>query len=320
MVGLKYDGEETKIELRDATVAAFGSEKGAKRVRLDGGTLVCSAAPQKKPFEIKTRHATARVVGTRFSLGVTEAESRLGVQEGKVELLQGEKILLVSAGEAATASDDEMGIDGRFVAAGGTVTDYVLNGINWRTHVFATAGITSLTVLARGSVEVYAWGGGGGYSGEGDYPNSFGLGGGGGAANGSVTMTPGVYAIVVGGGGVRQPYYRGNAGSPVPGGGGLAAATGGSGQGGGYSGIFRTSVAQANALLIAGGGGGSGYFNPEHVAFAVLTAGSGATPGDSGNPLRGSAGCGGDLSRPGSNGIVVVRYSISGNSTGQDGR
>ncbi|MEO5367848.1 MAG: FecR domain-containing protein [Magnetococcus sp. WYHC-3] len=110
-VRLKYDGEETTIELRDATEAAFGSDKSGKRVMLDGGTLVCAAAPQQKSFEIKTRHATLRVVGTQFSLTAEAVKTTLAVMEGKVDLVQGEKILQVSAGQEGTASDEGMKIE-----------------------------------------------------------------------------------------------------------------------------------------------------------------------------------------------------------------
>jgi alpha-tubulin suppressor-like RCC1 family protein len=85
-----------------------GENKDAKRLALDGGRMVCSVAPQKKAFEIQTPQAVSRVVGTLFSLDVTETEFRLGVQEGKVELRQDEKILLVSAGEAAVATTKGM--------------------------------------------------------------------------------------------------------------------------------------------------------------------------------------------------------------------
>jgi alpha-tubulin suppressor-like RCC1 family protein len=104
--------DRTQVELRQNTrlrvALGEGENKDAKRLALDGGKLVCSAVPQKKAFEIQTSHAVSRVVGTRFSLDVTEAESRLGVQEGKVELRQDEKILLVSAGEAAVATTKGM--------------------------------------------------------------------------------------------------------------------------------------------------------------------------------------------------------------------
>jgi hypothetical protein len=104
---------------------------------------------------------------------------------------------------------------------------------------------------------VYLWGGGGGGGTPGGW--SFGAAGGGsGFAYGQlVNVTAGdTFILVVGGGGAV------NASSSAFGGGGRASVNGvdnryGSG-GGGYTGLFRTSVSQANAVLMAGGGGGGG--------------------------------------------------------------
>ena len=100
--------DRTRVELQQNTrlrvTLEAGKAKNAKRLALDAGTLVCSAAAQRNPLEIQTPHSVARVVGTQFSLGVTEAESRLGVQDGKVALIQGDKILEVTAGKAAIAT------------------------------------------------------------------------------------------------------------------------------------------------------------------------------------------------------------------------
>jgi alpha-tubulin suppressor-like RCC1 family protein len=100
--------DRTRVELQQNTrlrvTLEAGKAKNAKRLALDAGTLVCSAAAQRKVFAIQTPHVVARVVGTQFSLGVREAESRLEVQEGKVALIQGDKILEVTAGKAAIAT------------------------------------------------------------------------------------------------------------------------------------------------------------------------------------------------------------------------
>ena len=56
--------------------------------------------------------------------------------------------------------------------------------------------------------------------------------------------------------------YMGPGAGPGPtviGGGGLCGTQGFGGQGGGYSGLFISSVAQANSVLIAGAGGGGAY-------------------------------------------------------------
>ncbi|MEI6150581.1 MAG: FecR family protein, partial [bacterium] len=107
VVKLAYrDG--TQVELQRNTRlrvgAATGADKEAKRLALDAGTLIGSAAPQRHPLEIQTPHAVARVVGTRLRLEVAAAKSTLTVTEGKVELCRGEKTLLVSIMETAVAS------------------------------------------------------------------------------------------------------------------------------------------------------------------------------------------------------------------------
>ena len=94
------------------------------------------------------------------------------------------------------------------------------------------SGLTSATIQA--------WGAGGGS----DSNTSGQYGAGGGYATGILAVTPNdVMKIVVGQGGI------------------LGTHGGSAGSGGGYSGIFLTSVSHANARLIAGGGGGAGDNN-----------------------------------------------------------
>jgi len=84
----------------------------------------------------------------------------------------------------------------------------------------------------------------------------------------------------------------------------------GGGGGGGYWGGSAGGYSESNTM--GGGGGGSGYYNPTYFTTATLTAGSGTTPGDSGNPLRNNAGNAGDVAGAGSPGLVVVRYLTGG--------
>lgn len=87
-----------------------------------------------------------------------------------------------------------------------------------------------------------------------------GFGGGGGHTYGLIPVTPGetLYLVV---GVAGQTNYTGAQTPRYGGGGGLYSNNANNvfcGSGGGYCGIFRTSISQANALLIAGGGGGGG--------------------------------------------------------------
>jgi hypothetical protein len=89
------------------------------------------------------------------------------------------------------------------------------------------------------SIFVELWGAGGGYS----YVNANTGAGTGGYVSGYLDTS--IYKdlkLVVGRGGMKPP----------------SAGTFASGDGGGYAGIFKTSVSFANALVIAGGGGGAG--------------------------------------------------------------
>lgn len=85
------------------------------------------------------------------------------------------------------------------------------------------------------------------------------LGGGGGHTYGLIPVTPGeVLTIVVGVGG--QTNYTGAQTPRYGGGGGLYSTSSNifCGSGGGYCGIFRGNITQANTIMIAGGGGGGG--------------------------------------------------------------
>lgn len=156
------------------------------------------------------------------------------------------------------------------VATGGTVTEYVGDGTNgvlgvkYRVHTFSTTGNSTFNVTAapvNAQVEVFAWGGGGGGGTVGGWTYGA-AGGAGGAARGSLEIgSDKTYSVVIGGGGGVNSYNAG-ALTCVAGGGACASWNNsdnryGSG-GGGYSGLFDTTISQANALIIAGGGGGGG--------------------------------------------------------------
>jgi hypothetical protein len=114
----------------------------------------------------------------------------------------------------------------------------------------------------------------------------------------------GQYSAGVGGGGNGSQLLGGNADDGDGGGGG--------GGGGGYWG----GGAGTNNNPGSGGGGGSGYLNPAIVYNGTLTTGSGATPGDSGNSLRGSYGNGGNSGVDGTQGVTIIRYLGAQRGTG----
>ena len=159
--------------------------------------------------------------------------------------------------------------------------------------------------VAQTTAIILAGGGGGG-----GWDSSAPSGGSGGGTSGlsGGSGNPGTgggqYSAGVGGGGNGSQLLGGNADDGDGGGGG--------GGGGGYWG----GGAGTNTNPGSGGGGGSGYLNPALVYNGTLTTGSGATPGDSGNSLRGSYGNGGNSGTDGTQGVTIIRYLGAQRGTG----
>lgn len=125
--------------------------------------------------------------------------------------------------------------------------------------VSVPAGCTTATIKA--------WGAGGG--GGSNYWDNLSYGGGGGFASRTLSVTPGnTLKVVVGAkAGTNKSAY---------GGGGLSAyASSMGGAGGGMSGVFLSTVTQANALVVAGGGGGGGAQGSDTLLTVSLPAGAG---------------------------------------------
>lgn len=140
------------------------------------------------------------------------------------------------------------------------------------------------------SLRVKMWGPGGG---SGNYAGANG-GGPGGFSSGILSVTPGeVLQLVVGSGGEHPVSATGNGGLGGWPGGGFGARGDASGAGGGgFTGIFNTSMTQDNALIIAGGGGGATGYSGGNSAGAGggLTAGGGVgTNGRGGTQSAGGA-------------------------------
>lgn len=111
-----------------------------------------------------------------------------------------------------------------------------------------------------------------------------GPGGGGGYSTAQITLRAGTtYYFQIGQGGIRTTSLSPGATYIA---GGIQSTSGGT-QGGGYTGIFKTSVSQSNALLIAGGGGGG-----SDTSFAAYGGAGGGTSGQSapGSQQSGSGG------------------------------
>lgn len=158
---------------------------------------------------------------------------------------------------------------GRGSAGGGPAiftigaTTYDLGGGD--VYNFADTTLRTATMQNTGSMLVKMWGGGGGGGSL--------YGGPGGFTSGMITFESGtVFTIRSGGGG-----QTGGSTGGVPGGGDTFSDFSGRGAGAGYSGIFISSVAFANSVMLAGGGGGSG--NPSAGTLYYGGAGGGLNGG-----------------------------------------
>lgn len=158
---------------------------------------------------------------------------------------------------------------------------------------YQCTGADQSFVVPSGVTEIYVkmWGAGGGGGNSGGWSQGS-TGGGGGCSVGVIPVTAGETLILVVGQGGQTNYA-----SP----GGYNYGRGGTfsnnsdnrycGQGGGYTGIFRTSVTQANAIMIAGGGGGGGS---SRAGFGNYGGAGGGLVGQKGNsPYEGRQNYGG---------------------------
>ena len=186
-------------------------------------------------------------------------------------------------------------------AAGGTISDYTSNGVQWRAHIFNSSGtlnVSNAPVLSNTVEYLVVAGGGGGGAGPA-------VGGGGGGAGGvrlgiGFTVTAGTYSVTVGSGGgqsangtpssISNPTssitataggsgggFFGGLGPPSP---SVIGAPGGSGGGGGaYSSASvgpggNGNVGGALYGLPEGNPGGNGFHNPG--SYAAFGGGGGA--------------------------------------------
>lgn len=135
-------------------------------------------------------------------------------------------------------------------ATGGTIVDYDVGGVPFRTHLFTNLGSSTFTVTRGGEIEylIVAGGGGGGQ-------NNAGGGGGGGLIMGKTTVSAQSYTIRVGAGG--------------------SGSSSGDGGDGGNSSAF--------GLIAIGGGGGTTYASNR----VGRDGGSGGGAGGGGNGVRG---------------------------------
>ncbi len=179
-----------------------------------------------------------------------------------------------------------------------------------RRNTFSGAGGGRSAIRNAVAVElITAAGGGGGGSANSAGQNNNTAGGAGGGATGlngaSVT-----YPAIVGKGGTQVAGGAAGvgvttavAGTQYLGGRALADYVGGGGGGGYYGGGGGDYI---GSTVVAGGGGGSSYIGGAGVSAASTTAGSGATQGNSADPV--TAGAGGVAGAAGANGRILITW------------
>jgi len=184
-----------------------------------------------------------------------------------------------------------IGAGGASGASGATIlsVETPTGVVNWTGSeplVLDTFGEYGVTALSDETIVVKTWGGGGacGY----DYQqgitstSSQASGAGGGYSEANLLLVSGTqYIMQVGQGGARTTDTSDNGATYLAG--GVNSSFGGT-QGGGYTGVFLSSVSQANALLIAGGGGSGGEagFDTSFGPGGGLTGGGGNDSNQSG--------------------------------------
>ncbi len=83
---VRYAGEATSVALHVSTAARFEFTSGAKQIDLLRGRVACDVdkQPLNRPMLLRTRDASATVLGTRFLLAANDQHTRLEVTEGAV--------------------------------------------------------------------------------------------------------------------------------------------------------------------------------------------------------------------------------------------
>jgi len=90
----------------DTKLSIYGIPSASKAVILSRGIVFAEVAPQSQRMSITSPHASTSVLGTSFSLAVSQDATRLLVREGRVAFSKVEKHepILVTGGQVATAS------------------------------------------------------------------------------------------------------------------------------------------------------------------------------------------------------------------------
>lgn len=219
------------------------------------------------------------------------------------ELLDQLRIVVPGGGHGASTA--------LFGAGGGGLAGLFLAGTVSQANALAIAGGGG----GGGSGTVQgsqSGGGGGGSSGQSGGGLNAGAGGtSGGGGGGGAGFGPGGLGTALSGGlgGFTDNTPRAGSTAYLGGATGSREIAGNGGGGGGGGGYFGGGGGGSTSHWGGPGGGGSGWLNTAHAGYqgGQLLAGSGATPGNSGDADRDGAGAVGSLTDPGVHGRVLIR-------------
>lgn len=175
----------------------------------------------------------------------------------------------------------------------------------------STAGEYIMTVNGPFSAPFIMWGAGGSRGND----NVSGGGGAGGSSSGTLTLSPGTSYVFVVGGSAAQTQFASPFGSGGPGGGPDAFG----GAGGGYTGLFVSSISQPNARIMAGGGGGGNGTDAGNQPVSVVGGAGGGTSGQTGTSPGAGGGGGQTVPSPFVGGTGVTRGINQGSGGGGGG-
>ena len=274
------------------------------------------------------------------NLSITNLVSNTGVVATDTTGVGTARNYLAAAGYSITTSPAPSGGSFKKVYPDPVIPDFTISPAysgksSWNLTVdgplvLSGSGAWTITPVSNFNTTVKMWGAGGarGYSYRDPITSTAfqGAGGAGGYSTANIAIQTGnSYILQVGQGGIRTTSASDGATYLA---GGVQGSYGGT-QGGGYSGIFITSVSQANALLMAGGGGGGSdaEFAPNGGAGGGTSGqdGAGSNPAQSG---KGGSQSAGGAAAPSNNptagseltgGLSVNIYNQSGQGAGGGG-
>lgn len=109
-------GDGSAVRLAPSSRLRLADGGDPRAVELEGRAFFSVARVKERPFRVRTRGATATVLGTRFEIATDEDDLRLVVVEGRVALETEQNRVEVGAGEAS-------GVANRVAAEPTRITD-----------------------------------------------------------------------------------------------------------------------------------------------------------------------------------------------------